>query len=273
MRFIIYTDLDGTLLDHQSYEFDAAKPALQAIRRQNIPLILTSSKTRLEIERLRHRLDNNHPFIAENGGAIYIPTGYFRSEFAFDHRKDGYCIIELAIPYSKLRRALLEIREETGIRILGFGDLDARELAKISSLPLSDAKLALKREYDEPLVLEEELERSEYESFKKAVENHGLELMEGGRFLHLIGESDKGKAAGWLMTVFRNEIKDELTSVAIGDSTNDLAMLEAVDLPILVEGPNGKHDEEVQSKIRPRLAEGIGPKGWNKAVLEMLLSE
>ena len=76
-RMIIITDLDGTLLHHRTYSFEEAKPALDLVRRQGIPLVICSSKTRAEIEVYRKRLDNNHPFISENGGGIYIPAGYF----------------------------------------------------------------------------------------------------------------------------------------------------------------------------------------------------
>jgi len=76
-KIIIFTDLDGTLLDNSSYSFEAALPALQLIKEKNIPLIICSSKTRKEIEHYRKKLYNLHPFISENGGGIFIPKGYF----------------------------------------------------------------------------------------------------------------------------------------------------------------------------------------------------
>lgn len=69
---IIFTDLDGTLLDSR-YSFRKALPAIKLIKEKNIPLILCSSKTRSEIELWRKKLNNNHPFISENGGGIFIP--------------------------------------------------------------------------------------------------------------------------------------------------------------------------------------------------------
>jgi mannosyl-3-phosphoglycerate phosphatase len=68
-RVLIFTDLDGTLLD-SSYSFNDALPALDLIRERAIPLIICSSKTRAEIEHYRKRLDNRHPFISENGGGF-----------------------------------------------------------------------------------------------------------------------------------------------------------------------------------------------------------
>jgi mannosyl-3-phosphoglycerate phosphatase len=74
---IIFTDLDGTLLDYSTYSFEKALPALQLLKEKDIPLIICSSKTKKEIEYYRKKLDNHHSFISENGGGIFIPKGYF----------------------------------------------------------------------------------------------------------------------------------------------------------------------------------------------------
>lgn len=60
-RLLIMTDLDGTLLDHESYHWEAARPALQRLAAANIPVIINSSKTAAEIRELRGRLNNNWP--------------------------------------------------------------------------------------------------------------------------------------------------------------------------------------------------------------------
>jgi len=70
-KIIVFTDLDGTLLHPKTYSFDAAMPALKLIKEKDIPLILCSSKTRAEIEVYRKKLDNQHPFVSENGGGIF----------------------------------------------------------------------------------------------------------------------------------------------------------------------------------------------------------
>jgi len=64
----------------------------------------------------------------------------------------------------------------------------------------------------------------------------------------------------------------EFTTIGIGDSLNDLPMLQAVDTAILVQKPTGEYDKTVLAKIEPTLAKGIGPIGWNDAVLKLLES-
>ena len=72
--FVVFTDLDGSLLDGETYSFESATQALKALRMRNIPLILVSSKTRAEMEPLRRRLNHRDPFIVENGAAVFVPA-------------------------------------------------------------------------------------------------------------------------------------------------------------------------------------------------------
>src|SRR5262249_7819522 len=76
-NFVVFTDLDGCLLDSVPYTYEPAVPALEALRAQGIPLVLVSSKTRAEIEPLRKQLDHHDPFIVENGAAVFVPRGLF----------------------------------------------------------------------------------------------------------------------------------------------------------------------------------------------------
>ncbi|HKQ32701.1 MAG TPA: HAD hydrolase family protein, partial [Thermodesulfobacteriota bacterium] len=108
-RFVVYTDLDGTLLDHHTYSFDKAVPALRLLESEGVPLIINSSKTRPEIERYRSLLGNTHPFVTENGGGIFIPENYFSRSPVCDKRSDGYCIVELGAPREELKAVLTSV--------------------------------------------------------------------------------------------------------------------------------------------------------------------
>ena len=88
--FIVFSDLDGTLLDGDDYSHDQALPALRLLRRRNIPLVLCTSKTRAEVEFHRRRLANRDPFVVENGGAVYVPEGYFPFPVDCDRESGGH---------------------------------------------------------------------------------------------------------------------------------------------------------------------------------------
>ena len=77
LPLLVVSDLDGTLLDHTTYAFDAARAALERLRDARVPLVLCTSKTRAEVEPIRAALRNAHPFIVENGGGVFVPLGYF----------------------------------------------------------------------------------------------------------------------------------------------------------------------------------------------------
>ncbi|CAI2531932.1 Putative mannosyl-3-phosphoglycerate phosphatase [Serratia ficaria] len=76
-HLLIFTDLDGSLLDHDSYSWRAAQPWLDRLAAAQTPLIIATSKTAAEVAPLRQRLGlQQQPFIAENGAQTVFPAGW-----------------------------------------------------------------------------------------------------------------------------------------------------------------------------------------------------
>jgi mannosyl-3-phosphoglycerate phosphatase len=266
-KLLIITDLDGTLLDRKTYSFEPAEPALNLIRMKGIPLILSSSKTRDEIELYRKKLENDHPFISENGGAIFVPKNYFSFSFPYDRELEEYFILELGTFYLQIIEVLETIKGETGVKIKGFSDLTEKELASLSGLSLDEAAFAKRREYDEPFIVEGG--EMEVEIVKRKIEEKGMNYVWGGRFHHILGKNDKGKAVEILKDLYENEFFS-ISTVGAGDSLNDLPMLLTVDYPVLFKGRED-HPLEIPLKIRNlTVVEGAGPQAWNEAVLSLL---
>lgn len=276
-KVIIFTDLDGTLLD-SSYSFEKALPALRLIRQRNIPLILCSSKTRAEIERYRRRLENIHPFVSENGGGIFIPEGYFRPRIKEPvlkqeqlnlQKRDGYYLIRLGADYHELRKALCKLRSE-GFDLKGFGDMSVREVATLTGLKVLEAGLSKKREFDEPFLFNGS--RVTLRRLRRRIMSRGLNLT-SGEFFHLMGNSDKGRAVEILKKIYTRQY-GRIVTVAVGDGPNDIEMLMAVDHPIAVKRTNGRYNSQLirgLKGIRTLIkADGIGPEGWNRVILGLL---
>jgi len=266
---IIFTDLDGTLLDHKTYSFKAALPALELVKEKRIPLVFCSSKTRAEIEYWRQRLENLHPFISENGGGIFVPLSYFpeddiRAVWPKTQVINGYFVIVLGTPYALLRTALEELRRD-GFDVKGFGDMTETEVAETTGLSREEAELAKRREFDEPFIVHGD--QGKIEALLDSIREKGLRCSQG-RFYHLMGENDKGKAVEMLKGLYQRKLGD-ITTIALGDSPVDFPMLEKVDYPILVRNYKGEHDRRISL---PNLikAEGIGPDGWNRALLSLI---
>lgn len=265
-KLVIFTDLDGCLLDRETYSFEPAQAALRLIREKEIPLILVSSKTRVEIEEYRRRLKNGHPFVSENGGAVFIPKDYFSFSFSHEREWRKYYVLELGAFYPQIIRALEFIKKETGIQIRGFHDLSEKDLASLSGLSRDEAASAKKREYDEPFLIEGG--EREIAIVQKKIRERGLNYVWGGRFHHILGQNDKGKAVEILKELYRNQFSS-IRTAGIGDSLNDLPMLSAVDHPFFLKG-----EEDLSSEISPvknlALLEGTGPQAWNEGILNIL---
>jgi mannosyl-3-phosphoglycerate phosphatase len=264
-RLVVFTDLDGTLLDHHTYSFAPARPALLELRRLGVPLVFCTSKTRAEVVPLRRRLRNAHPFIVENGGGIVIPRGYFGSGTPSR--------IQLGLPYAEISTALDDLARRSRVRVRGFHQLTARQIAAATGLPLAEARLAKKREYDEPFwfVGASPAARARLLRLARA---SGLELTTGGRFWHLFSGSDKGLAVRRLRALYRQSTARPLRTLALGDAENDLPMLRAANRAVLLPRPDGSFDRAVLRSL-PRVVRGIapGPTGWNEAVLRALSTE
>lgn len=263
---IIFTDLDGSLLNHEDYSWENAASSLARIREEGIPLILATSKTRAETERIRTALGISDPFIVENGGAVFFPEGYFGNDAREGDRLPPYRRIRLGKTYAEVRVFVEERRER--FRIRGFGDLDIPEIAGLTGLPVEQATLAKAREFTEPFLIDESDQLPLLDAEARRV---GLKITSGGRFHHLIGmEQDKGAAVKKLTGLYRRFRGAMGPTVVLGDGLNDVPMLEQADIPVLIPRPDGTR----QNVRLPNLvvAPFAGSLGWN-AAMGRILSE
>ena len=261
---IIFTDLDGTLLDSRTYDFTPALPALERIHSLQIPLILVSSKTRAEIEILRKKLSLDSPFISENGGGIFFPRTFTLPKDIAWERIGGYKTILTGRPIKEVLGRITELKKE--FQFKGFSEMSAKEIAAITDLELEEAILAIRREFDEPIVLENSGDDGEI--FCKKATELGLECVAGGRFIHLYIGGNKGRAVEMALNIYR-QLKGPVFSIALGDSPNDIPMLEVVDKAVVMLQKGGV---SINGLVHPDLirADGGGPKVWNRVVLDIL---
>lgn len=262
MKKVLFTDLDGTLLDFFDYSYDAALPAVEALKKRNTPIVFCTAKTLAENEYYRKEMGIEDPFIVDNGGAIFIPMGYFSFGYFDCKKKGGYCVIELGASYIELREALKEIREETGFKITGFGDMTAEEVAEDANLSVDKAALAKKKEYNESFIFEEPDEK-EAILFEK-IREKGFSFTHGGRYYNIHGKNaDKGKAVTILTELFEKEY-GAVKTIGVGDSKNDIPMLKSVEQPAIVKNKKGAWLDISLPKLYK--AKGEGPEGWVEVV-------
>ncbi|WP_425090715.1 HAD-IIB family hydrolase [Tropicimonas sp. S265A] len=248
---IVFTDLDGTLLDHDSYSFAPARPALAALAKLGAPVILASSKTAAEIARLREALGlSAYPAIVENG------TGVLAAHAAPDADTAAY---------ARLREALETVPAHLRACYRGFGDLSVAEVAATTGLPVAEADLAKTRAASEPGIWTGDA--AGQAAFLKALRVQGVTARRGGRFLTLSFGGTKADRVAEITGQYGKPF-----SLALGDAPNDVEMLETADLGIVIANPHAPPlpplATETQGRIRR--SEKPGPDGWNAEVLRVL---
>ena len=226
--YVIFTDLDGTLLD-DNYSYKDALLVLDSLKKRKIPLVFCSAKTKAEQEFFQKKMGISYPFIVENGSAIYIPNKYFKKEKG--KKKNNYRVIVLDAQSDRIRKEIKKLQKK--YKIKAFYDITEKEISKITGLDLKKAKLARLakiREFGETVV---EADREALKELKKK-----FNVMSGGRFIQVFGKkADKGKAVRILTQMYKKEF-GKIITVGIGNSENDKPMLKNVDVPVLVEhGP------------------------------------
>lgn len=259
-RLLVFTDLDGTLLDHHDYSHAAADAMLAELARMNVPVVPATSKTVAEMLVIREELDNHHPFIIENGAAVYIPEDYFAICPADTVIINGFRVKSFTEPVQYWYSLVTAMQKEYAGCFTTFQQAGIEGIMKLTGLDADSAKRAAQRHFSEPVSWQGTAQQKE--SFIKQLEARGARILQGGRFMHVSGDCDKGRALRWLTAQYRvNEPGSEIVSVAAGDSQNDIAMLEAADIALLVRSPVNEMPvlERQQHCIR---SSAYGPEGW-----------
>jgi mannosyl-3-phosphoglycerate phosphatase len=243
----VFTDMGGTLLDHQTYSFEAASDALARIRLAGVPLVLCSSKTRPEIERVRQRLNSFHPFVSENGAAVFIPPDYFPFVVPGALERAGYLALEYGRPYPEVVDLLHRTASRLHVAMVGFSDLSVQEIAEACGLPLEDAQLARAREYDEPFRVVAGGSAAR-DRLRRALRRAGLQCIAGGRFDHASSCAGKGASVARLGALYRR-VDGPLLTVGLGDSLSDFPLLREVDIPVIVRNPGAGATAQLRRKL------------------------
>ena len=271
--FVVFTDLDGTLLDHFDYNFDAAKPTLLQLQHASIPVIPNTSKTFAELKVITEQIGLNTPFIVENGAAVYIPRGYFPQEPQGCVQIDEFWCKSFTIARDEILDFLNQLPSSLCDAFIGFSQMSSDQIALETGLSKQDALLASKKQFSEPIKwLGNERQKQQLAIY---LSDRGANMLEGGRFFHISGQTNKGHAMQWLTNEFRlqfgkgHSIKGGLTTIALGDSYNDIDMLEVADVAVQIRShkhayPRLKRTESLIQTLQ------MGPEGWAEGINQII---
>jgi len=265
---VVFSDIDGTLIDIFTQRYGNSQEMVKKLSNSSIPIVLCSSKTWSEQEKVRKDLGlEQEPFIVENGGAIVIPNGYF-DDVECGRSVSDYSVIELGKPYAEIHKTLQDIRKKTRIAFKGVGDISIEELTKIVGMTYEEAARMSNRQYGETIL---ELDNAKKNQFEQLVREAGLQVIHGGRYFDVTAGNDKGKAVRILMDFYRKKLGSDTIFVGVGDSQNDVPMLQSTDVSILVQNHDGSWSDLGISGII--YVEGIGPAGWKNVFAKIMQAE
>lgn len=265
---VFFTDLDGTLIDHHSYQPGPAAEAVRRLRHQGIPLVFCSSKTFSEQRWLQRRLSLREPFIFENGSALAIPESYFPvKNYAAQQTTDGYDIVVLAHAGGAVLREILRDYPDAE----GFATASDEALRRATGLKGQALSRARDRWFTETLL--QPADAAGAARLSAALLPAGWTLSRGGRFYTAQSAGvDKGTALRRLAQLFQENAGEgrRVLTLAAGDSPNDAAMLAAADRGFWVQRPDGSWTDALADRPHIRRVEGVGPAGFAAAVAAVL---
>lgn len=248
--FLVFTDLDGSLMEHESYSIKAAEPALMELARRRVTPIFASSKTAVEILAIQRASGLSAPFICENGAAV--------------HDSSGQILTVFGLPRKSWLDAVHLLRERLSLRFTGFSDWPTEKIAELTGLSEGDAEKAQRREFTEPVLWQDT--QANFQLFQSEIQKLSLITQEGGRFISIQSQFDKGSAMHWWQAR-HNQPRPFL--IALGDSPNDLSLLDAADVAVVIK--SGKSDQLYPqgpaTVIRTSMS---GPAGWNDGIRQIL---
>lgn len=243
-RLLIFSDLDGTLLDHATYDFTPALPALAEIKARDGLLILASSKTASEMLALHQRLGlGDTPMIVENGAACVRPASVGSKDADY--------------------RAIRQVLRTLDAPFRGFGDMSVAEICAETGLPEIEAKRAKTRQFSEPGLWHGDAHQRA--GFLAALARHGISARAGGRFLTLSFGATKADQMARLSAQYA-----PCFTIALGDAPNDVEMIAQADRGVVIRNDHGPdlpefdHEDRILRTTRP------APQGWHDAVMTLL---
>jgi mannosyl-3-phosphoglycerate phosphatase len=245
-RIVVFTSVDGTLLDSRTFETGASRDAILRLHAAGVPVIPVSVMTLEEVAPIATELGLQHAMIFEAGGAIARWTG------------TSWEVEPCGPPAETMLDVVLDIEQRSGANLLVYSAMPEREASRLSGRSGEMLHASTHRCFSEPFVIE----TGDLDSVKRAAAAIGFSVRRGRRFLHLCRACDQGEAFMRL----REELQCDV-AIAVGGAAVDAEFLMRADIPIIVPGPDGLPDAELLASVpNARIAPAPGPAGWAAAV-------
>jgi predicted mannosyl-3-phosphoglycerate phosphatase (HAD superfamily) len=231
-----------------------------ALAHANIPSIWITSRNRAQMDEPLRKLDHADPFIAEGGGAAYLPTDYFHLRGEKSERRGRFLSIPVAEPQPAAAEALEILSEETSVPVVPLRTLSPRELAQNSGLLQREAELARQRDFDE-LFFFAGASDDDIQRFLEEGQKRKLQLRQQGGFWSLAVGASIPRCVRHLTKLFDRALHGHAPSIGLAPQMQAGELFPACDRNILL--VEASHDETV---VRP-------PGGWRAREISLRAPE
>lgn len=267
---IIFSDIDGSFMNHDDYSFDELKPFIKKIS-QISQIIFVSSKTYAEIIKLKKKLKISFPFIVENGACIFFPKNDFtkiRNKInSFEFGDYIGCKISKFIA-NDYKTKLNFLKKEFDFKF--FSEMSTSNSKKITNLNPSSLIDSKKRMFTDPIFWQDK--KHKIFDFQTRLKDLNLETSFGGRFIHVSDNFNKGKSIRKFLNLINVNQKKALLTISVGDSDNDVSMLEITDYSCIVK--NTKKKNLILKKLTNKYySKNIAPEGWKESLIQIFKKE
>ena len=267
-RVVVVTDIDDSLLEPGARALPSERAALDFLASRGVPLVINSSRTHAEIERIQETLRLLTPSISEHGSALFIPPGCFPSIPDRAARAVGGHVIEFGRPYHEVVEAVRITARELDVEIVGFADLTIEDAARELGVSDVEAQLAKLREYTELIRIADETD-ARRSHVLNALRRRGLRCWPIGRH-HLVSATrDRTESLLTLKALWRHNWGEAPSIVGFGNSEDDVNWLRYADVAVIVQDGHAGVDPRMLSKLPPaRVSQQPGRLGWSEAIVE-----
>ena len=266
-RYLIFTDLDGTLLDHENYSFGTNKKTISTIINNKNEIIFNTSKTFSECKKLLKELKLlNMPFSTENGAVIYFPKIRF-NKIKNSSSFGRYWSVRIAKLSSKNWYQFLKLKQKK-YNFFIAQDLSPKILKKYTNL--NNTNMMLDREASQIILWEDNL--TKLKLFKKDLksEKDGV-LIKGSRFMQISSICNKRIAKKLISHAYDIQFRDKysINTIALGDSKNDIDMLNSCKYSCLIKNSSDAYPKLRLNKKNVFKSSKIAPDGWSEVLYKL----
>ena len=222
---------------------------------KNYIIVALTSKTHSEVIKLYKSNNIKFPFSTENGSSFYIPNSNNQKDLTFKN-----IINKQAIKSLKILNKLKEAPNKFLKHIIFIKDLTFKEQIKITKLKISELEYFNKRQFSIAIMWKGN--KALFALFENYLKKFNLQATFGGKMINISGIHNKLDALKYFKKNYiKKSNKQKCTTISIGDSENDIEILNYTDYSGIVIRKDKKNLKLIKNH-KVFISTSIAPKGW-----------